>query len=120
MKAYNLYKSVNGVNGFGAPICDTRVSTTLALNTEATTTVPGTNNMGSASSNQYLAVFSYEPAKKVWVAFNETAAVPAGATLVATTSVLNPTARVVKSGDVIHIISAAAADVGIEFYELGA
>ena len=120
MKAYNLYSSVNGVNGFGAPICDTKVSTTLAISTEATTTVPATSDMGSTRSNQYLAVFSYEPAKKVWVAFNATAAVPAGATLVATTSVLNPSARVVKSGDVIHMISAAAADVGIEFYELGA
>jgi len=119
MKTYNTIAAAHGVNGFGSFLGDTQVSSTLGAGVEATFTVPSTTSMGGmAMDSNYMAVFSYEPAKKVWVAVNATAAVPAGNTLVATASILNPSAKIVKAGDIIHVISAAAADVGIEFYQI--
>ena len=118
MKTYNVMTAAKGVNGFGSFPTDTKVSSTLGAGVEATYTVPSTSSMGDSHSPNYLAVFSYEPAKKVWVAFNATAAVPAGNTLLASSSMLNPSAKIVSAGDVIHVISAAAADIGIEFYQI--
>ncbi len=123
MTLFNVPTIVQGVNGFGTPFSNTKYSTTLAANTEATVTVPGYTSAGSISAtptyNRYLAVFSYHAARNVWVALNATAAVPAGNTLVATNSELNPPAKVVKAGDVIHMICATAStDVGVVFYAL--
>lgn len=118
---YNVSDQVKGVNGFGTQFCTKIYSSTLGAGTEATLTVPGVNSIGSivgSSKAQYIAVFSYEPSKKVYVALNGTAAVPAGNTLAATTSELNPPAKTVQEGDVIHVISAAAADISIALYTL--
>lgn len=123
MTLYNVDKSIQGVNGYGTLFSSTKYSSTLAAATEATVTVPGSTAPGSisatSSKNRYLAVFSYHAARNVWVALNATAAVPAGNTLVATNSELNPPAKVVKAGDVIHVICATATtDIGITFYAL--
>ncbi len=123
MTLFNVPTIVQGINGFGTPFSNTKYSTTLAANTEATVTVPGSAAIGAANAtasfNRYLAVFSYQAARNVWVALNATAAVPADATLKATTSELLPSAKVVKAGDVIHVICATATtDVGITFFAL--
>jgi hypothetical protein len=99
-----------GLNTYARPSSTNMYSTTLTAATEATVTVP-------SNFQNWIAYFSYEAAKNVWVAINATAAVPAGATLVASNSALNPESKVVKEGDVIHIITAdATTDVGIELY----
>ena len=117
---YNVNKYLQGVNGFGSLFCEDTFTVTLGAATEATLTVPGGSGDGSigASVNKFLAVFSYEDANEVWVANNATAAVPAGATLAASTSELNPPAKVVKTGDVISIISAGTPDVSIALYSI--
>ena len=114
-------KNLNGVNGWGLPFCKQIYTATLGAATEATVTVPATSATGVASGtqkNKFIAVITCEQGKKVYAALNATAAVPAGTSLAASTSALLPiqSARYVKAGDVIHIISAAAADVSIEFY----
>jgi dUTPase len=116
---YNIPEVAHGINSFGTLFCDTIYSVTLAAATEASVTVPGNGAMGSTGIDRYLAVFSYKPGTSVWVSLNATATVPAGATLVATRSALNPTAKQVKAGDVIHMITATAAtDVSVEFYAI--
>jgi hypothetical protein len=120
---YNVNDYLKGVNGFGAPFCNLIYSATLGAASEQTVTVPNTAAKGAISStttkNRFLAVFSYEAAANVWVALNATAAVPAGGTFAATTSELNPPAKVVKGGDVIHAITANAnTDVSIALYAI--
>jgi len=119
---FNVNKFIQGVNGFGAMQSNIKFSTTLGAATEATLTVPATSAKGainSSNTNRFLAVFSYHAARNVWVSINDTAAVPAGATLAATTSELNPSARVVKAGDVISMICATATtDVSVVLYAI--
>ena len=117
---YNISSTINGVNGFGSPFSDTIYTATLAAATATALTVPSKAaiGMGSATSvkNTYLAVFSYAPAAKVWVANNGTAAVPGGAAFAASTSELNPPSKKVKAGDVLSFICTAGADVSVAFY----
>lgn len=118
---YNINQWLKGVNGFGLPFCTNVYSATLVANTEETLTVPGTaaiGNVNSTNKAQWVAVFSYEPTKLVWVAVNATAAVPAGAALAATTSELLPPAKVLNEGDVIHVISAAGSGISIALYRI--
>ena len=119
---YNINKCIQSTDGaYGAPFAVHKYTTTLAANTEATLTVPGISAAGNINSNtktQWMAVFTYEAAKKIYVALNGTAAVPAGATLAASTSSLNPSGRIVREGDIIHVISAAVGDMSIELFYL--
>ena len=119
---YAIDSFINGVNGFGAQFCTINYSTTLGAAAEATVAVPDSSAIGAANNSTYprfLAVFSYHPGRNVWVSVNSTAAVPAGGALAITTSELNPPAKVVKSTDVIHMITATATtDVGVSFYAL--
>lgn len=117
---FNMTRDVNGFNGFGLPFADDKYSATLVADTDATLAVPGTAAMGAATAttyNKFIAIFSYQPGAQVWVTINETAAVPAGATFAATSSELNPSARYVKSTDVLHFITSdTGASVGVTFY----
>lgn len=119
---YLFNKFINGFNGFGLLFCDAVYTVTLSAATEASIAVPLTSAMGGVNAsvnNKWIAVFSYEAAKNVYVALNATAAVPAGATLALSTSELNPSAKTVKSGDVIHVICAdASTDMSIAFYAI--
>jgi hypothetical protein len=117
---YNINKNFQGVNGYATPFCTQTYSATLAAGVNEAVAVPLTTAMGTApatnSANTFLAVFYYKPATEFWVANNTTATVPAGGTFAATSSVLLPKAKTVKSGDVINVISAAGGDICIEFY----
>jgi len=116
---YNISSVTKGVNGFGLPFCDTIYTATLGAATEATVTVPGSGSVGSLGVDKFIAVFSYKLFSDVWVAVNATAAVSAGATLLVSTSELNPSAKYVKAGDVIHVITATAAtDISIALYAI--
>lgn len=117
-----MTKDVAGYNGFGLVFTDTAYSATLAINTDTTLTIPSKSGLGSAAFYDkapinfvqqngqplILAIFTHTPGSEVWVANNTTAAVPAGASFAATVSEMNPAARLVKGGDVLHFFCAAA------------
>ncbi len=120
---YNIDKFHRGVNGFGLPFCGNVFSTTLAANTEATVAVPLTSVMGNITAtvkNKFMAILTCDGA--VFACINATAAKPVGNTLAATTSAMVPAncpwGRVVKSGDVIHVISGGTPNLTIEFYAI--
>lgn len=119
---FALIRDINGYNGFGLQFSSIKYSATLAQNTDTSLTVPTGASMGGVTSNtipQWLAIFSYEPSTATWIALNQTAASPAGASFASTTSELNPVARVVQAGDVLHFFSTGTAtDVGVVFYSL--
>ena len=109
---FNLTRDVNGYNGFGLPFAVDNYNATIVANTDATLTTP-------SYAPHYVAIFSYQQGGSVWVAANATAAKPVGATFASTTSTLNPTARYVKAGDVIHFLTGdTSAMVGVTFYAL--
>jgi hypothetical protein len=116
-----LTRDINGYNGFGLPFSNAKFSATLAITTDTTLTAPQSGAVlgPTSTKTQFIAIFSYEPGAKVWVAINETAASPAGATFAATTSELNPAARNVQVDDVLHFYTTdTTAEVGVVFYEL--
>jgi hypothetical protein len=118
---YNVDKTKSGVNGFGLPFCNTIYSVTLTASTDTTVAVPLTAAVGAPTAttfNKFMAVFSYSNAANVFVALNATATVPAGNTFAATTAELNPTAKMVKSTDVIHFISSGTPSITVAFYAI--
>lgn len=123
MTPFSLTRDINGYNGFGLAFSDTKYSATIAQSTDTTLTVGGASPDGmisSFSANRYLAIFNFEPGAQVWVANNATAAVPAGASFASTSSELNPSARVVQAGDVLHFITpdSGGANVSVVIYAL--
>lgn len=113
---YNISSTVKGVNGFGLGFCDTIYSVTLVAGTNAAVTTPGQGALGSIGVDTFVAVFSYAPGATVWVALDATAQIPAGQTLMLTNSELNPSAKTVRAGDQINLISEDGGDVSIAFY----
>lgn len=102
-----------GYNTFAPDFSDTNYTASLINGSEQTITVP-------SDSAAYIASFSYQPGTVVWVANNATAAVPAGASFASAASSLNPGARKVEAGDVLHLITATAtAEVSVTFYAYG-
>lgn len=107
-----LNRDAQGIPIYGPDFATTHFSATLVNSSEQTFTVPG-------DSLEWVVSFSYQPGSVIWVAKNTTAAIPAGSSFASTNSELNPGARRVKSGDVIHCITPnATADVGISLYTL--
>lgn len=113
MKPFNMIRDINGYNGFGLPFSEALYSTTLTVGVEQTLTVP------TPEMSQYrnvIAIFSFSPGSSIWVSVNETAVVP-GVSFAAVSSELNPAARYVMPGDVLHFITNDASDeVGVIFY----
>lgn len=109
-------------NGFGLPFAKKVYSARLAATTDTSLTVPGASGItetGGKLVNKYLAVFQYEDAASVFVANGAAAAAPAGAGFAATTSELNPPAKMVKAGDVLHFYAIGAdTDMTVAFYEV--
>lgn len=120
-----LSRDINGYNGFGLPFTDTAYSATLATSTDTSLTVPAVNSPGGSSYDALvkpilIAIFSYDPGTSVWVAKNATASSPAGAAFAATASELNPAARLVSAGDVLHFFTTGTAvNVSVSFYWIG-
>lgn len=109
---FSMVRDINGYNGFGLQPPDYVYNATLAQSTATALTVP-------AAYGKWLAIFSYEPGGACWVADNHTAAVPAGATFAATTSVLLPVSWQVNGGDVLSFITPdTSCAVGVAFYAL--
>jgi hypothetical protein len=111
------YTSQQPVDDFGLQFTALKYSASLAATTDTSLTIPG-------KAPRYKAVIKVENNGLVWVALNTTAAVPAGSTFAATTSELINDAkslcREVKSGDVLHFITATAGtDVSVVLYAVG-
>lgn len=109
---FAMTRDINGYNGFGLPFSINKYNANLATNTDTTLTVP-------SYAAHYVAIFAYQPGASVWVTINATAAKPVGGTFAATTSELNPVARYVAAGDVIHALTGdTSAMVSVTFYAL--
>ncbi len=122
---FNMTRDINGYNGFGLQFTDTAYSCTLTTTTDTTLTVPSAVGIGGpeiyqGTGNPYtLAVFIFDPGTSVWVADGHTAATPVGNTFAATNSELNPAARLVQGGDVLHFYTAGTGvNVSVLFYSL--
>ena len=118
---FNMIRDINGFNGFGLIFTDTAYSATLTTATNTTLTVPANMGMGGngiSTISQWIAIFSFTPGSSVWVSDSAAvAAVPVGASFAATNSELNPSARLVKGGDVLNFITAGTGvDVSVMFY----
>ena len=109
----DFQNDVKGYNAYAPAFATDHFSATLTNGAEETFTVP------TGNFSIYVVSFSYQPGTNVWVARNTTTAIPAGATFASTNSELNPGARMVKAGDVIHCITDnATADVGVSIYAI--
>jgi len=121
---YNINSSVFGSLGFGQGAPDIIYNARLAATTDTSYTVLDRSAMGVAGSgasgiNKALLVFYYEPDAHVFVALNDTAAAPAGASFASATSIINPPAMYVKFGDVVHFFAVNAnTDVAVAQYYL--
>lgn len=104
-------RDVQGLNAYAPQLSNNMYSCELASGDEEKMTVPSTNA-------EWIAVFSYEPGADVWVSVNHTAAPPAGATFVASTSFLLPAQFSVKAADTISFYnnSTTDQDVGVALY----
>ncbi len=121
---FNMSRDINGYNGFGLTFTDSAYSATLAAVTDTTLTVPSAIGLGKQgystnATGQMLAVFSFDPGSSVWVANNAVAANPGGGSFAASSSELNPAARLVNGGDILHFYSVSAnANVSVSFYSV--
>ncbi len=124
---YGVNTNLNGVNGFGRlpaksnknliGIYTTKVSAT----TDTSLTVPSAIANGQLATDlpEVLAIFSYQVSSTVFVAVGA-AATPANTsgTFTATDGAINPSAFLVKGGNVLHFYPLADAYVSVEFYSL--
>lgn len=119
---YNIDKNISGQNGFGLPFCSQVYTATLAVAADTTLAVPASAAIGVPSSNSFnkwVAVMKYAraaAASGVFVSVNSVAAVPGGAAFAASSSEIEPDAKHVKTGDILHFFCAAAANVSVAFY----
>lgn len=119
---FNINSNITGARDFGLPFCTAVYTARLAATTDTSLTVPSKVPAGLPGfKGRFVAVFSYSKltTKDVWVAIDATAAVPAGAGFAASTSELNPSAKYVKAGQVIHMLAVTAdTDVSVAFYAI--
>lgn len=110
-----MARDATGQNTFAPDFSEQNYQTILSSGVEQTLTVP--QSLQPEFPN-YIAIFSIEPGLKVYVSLNETATVPGGS-FAQTPSQLNPTARRVMPGNVLHFItSETTAIVNVSFYAI--
>lgn len=109
----NFSRDVQGMNAYAPQMSDLMFSASLATTTQDDVVVPGSNE-------NWIVAFSYQPGASIWVAINDTAAAPAGASFAASTSFLNPAQIKVKAGDTISCFnnSTQSQDVGFALYAI--
>jgi hypothetical protein len=118
-----LSANYNNLQASDAPLSDTIWQTELKTSTDTTIAVPKSSDLGgtnTASVNYLVARIRHTPNNDVWFSVNATAVIPSSTTPVQASSELldnNVCEYLVKSGDVLHFISAAsAAYVSVAFY----
>lgn len=95
------------------PISDTGAKIWLAANTEATWTVPGTNQ------DKYRANFAFTSDAAIWVKYNDTIIVPVAGTVVDSyNEQFRPDYLYVVGGDVLHFISTASNQMGVSLLQV--
>ena len=111
-------RDVQGLNSYAPSFSTNLYSATIAATTDTTLTVP-------SNYTNWVAFISVEAGKLVWMALNQAAASPAGATFAASTSELissnfqYPPARHVQAGDVLHFYSqSGTANISVALYAL--
>lgn len=106
-------RDVQGMNAYAPRTADNKYSATLTNGVATSITVP-------SNFANWIVVFSNQPGTNVWVDLTgATAAIPAGGTLTATTSELNPGQRLVTSGTKVSVITDnATADFGVMLYAI--
>lgn len=112
MTAYlNFGRDAQGYNAYAPQDASYKWSATLTAGAATSITIPKNYDV-------WIVAFSYEPGADVWIDFSgATAAIPAGATLAATTASLNPGQRTVFSGGKISVITdSTTSDIGIELW----
>lgn len=108
---FMLTRDINGFNGFGLDPSNYIEEVQLLANAEQHFTV-------SSQNAYWLAIFSYDPGLRIFVAYNNTAAVPT-TTFASGVSDLNPTALRVKAGSKLSFITPdATAFTVVKFYGL--
>lgn len=114
----NFGRDAQGYNAFAPPPAADKYSANIASGGNATITLP-------TNAASWIVSFSFQPGSDVWVAYNQTAAAPAGATFATTTSELLPGSRILpalrndgKTATTINILNngAGAADIGVVLY----
>jgi len=114
--ALNFGRDSHNYNAFAPHPSNNIFNSTLASGSAASCTVP------SGTNYPYWAVsFRYQPGATVFVDVSgATAAVPAGATLVAATSELNPASLTLVAGQHISMITDdTTADVAVVMWPIG-
>jgi hypothetical protein len=116
----NFSRDVQGYNTFAPPPSTDKYSATLTAGGNATITLP-------TNSPYWIVSFSYQPGADIWVAYNGSAAIPAGATFASTASELLPGSRILPStvttssgttANTINLLNngSGVADVGVILY----
>lgn len=126
---YRTIQETKSHNDFGQQYSDQIYNATLTAATDTTVTVPGGGIMGAMTSfggindkNKVLAVI--RTTGDVWVAVNQVAVVPAGASFAKDTSELVTNAvekaYLVNVGDVLHFFAKTATtpSVSVAFYAM--
>ena len=110
------YISQQPIDDFGLRFSNLLYNVTLTVSTDTTLVVPST-------AQRFKVLIKIMEGARVWVALNNPAAVPAGATFASTNSELingNLFCREVRAGDVLHFITTdPSQDVSAAFYSLG-
>lgn len=106
-------RDTQGMNAYAPATAEDKWNVLLFNGVAASITVPD-------NYENWIAVFSYQPGTGVWVDFSgATAVAPTLNTLEPCTAEMNPSARSVKSGDTISMITAnAQAQTGVVLYAL--
>ncbi len=111
MTQLSFGRDIQGLNAYAPQMSDVLYSAELATGSEDSIQVP-------ATAKKWIAVISAQPGSIIWVAVNDTATPPAGASFSGTTSFLLPAQISVNAGDVISCYnnSTTDQDVGIALY----
>ena len=114
----NFGRDSQGYNAFAPNPAGDKYSATLAAAGNATITLP-------TNAQSWIVSFSYQPGSDIWVAYNTSAAAPAGATFASTSSELLPGARTLPafqnngtSATTINLYNngSGSADIGVILY----
>lgn len=114
----NFGRDSQGYNAYAPAPAGDKYSATLAAGGNSTITLPG-------NAQSWIVSFSYQPGADIWVAYNASAAAPAGSSFATTSSELLPGARTLPAfqnngttATTINLFNngAGTADVGVILY----